>query len=384
MSLLSSFYCMSSYLCDITEPSLTRFGECFQWGYWTRPRSAEGCFAAPGVRVSHSPAFAFSALIDNACDRDILMVLRGRVRNASICRAAIESPPFLFLTNPSLGAIIEVLLRRAQYTFLGGEKSPPFCFCTTSLLLRWFRFPLFSVCSVSPWRIVFCGDEAVLRGFFAVEDGAAGAADGDAVLDFFRADGAIGQRPSVVEPGLLEPELARGTALQVGDEHGIFRALPFEIGGSHQAALKFLEPAARFGELALRGRVACGDKNAVITSLPRIAVDFARDVFGDFTRGDAKFHGALVAQVHDAETSMNRRNGESFAGLRRRDGQRAEISALPRRPFFRGNVHQGYGLGLSLRLRAHNNTSFQFRFLRSVRNTNFVTACGTALRRWRQ
>src|SRR5260370_29382340 len=243
MSLRLSFYFMNIYLYGIYTDARARFGECFQWGYWTRPRSAEGCFAAPGVRVSHSPALAFSALIDNACDRDILMVLRGRGGKASIFRAAIGSPPFLFLTNPSLGAIIEVLLRRAQYTFLGGEKSPPFCFCTTSLLLRWFRFPLFSVCSVSPRRIVFCGDEAVLRGFFAVEDGAAGAADGDAVLDFFRADGAIGQRPSVVEPGLLEPDLTRGAALEVGDEHRIFCALPLEIGGRHQAALQFIETA---------------------------------------------------------------------------------------------------------------------------------------------
>jgi len=31
------------------------FGECFQWGYWTRMRNVEGCSAAPGVRVSHAP-----------------------------------------------------------------------------------------------------------------------------------------------------------------------------------------------------------------------------------------------------------------------------------------------------------------------------------------
>src|SRR6266853_4353056 len=31
------------------------FGECSQWGYWARVRNVEGCFAAPGVRVSHSP-----------------------------------------------------------------------------------------------------------------------------------------------------------------------------------------------------------------------------------------------------------------------------------------------------------------------------------------
>src|SRR6266849_5629366 len=128
------------------------------------------------------------------------------------------------------------------------------------------------------------------------------------MLDFFRADRAIGERAGIVEPGLLEPELARGAALEVGNEHGIFRALPLEIGSGHQAALKFFEAAARFSELALRGRVSRSDKNAVVTSLPRIAVDFACDVFGDFACGDAIFHGALVAQVHDAQTAMNRRD----------------------------------------------------------------------------
>src|SRR5712692_2407066 len=160
------------------------------------------------------------------------------------------------------------------------------------------------------------------------------------MLDFFRADRAIGERPGIVEPGLLEPELARGAALEVGDEHGILCALPFQIGGSHQAALKFFEAAARFGEFAFRGRVSRSDKNAVVTSLPRIAIDFARDVFGDFARRDAIFHGALVAEIHDAQTAMNRRDGERFTGLRRRNRQRAEIRALARRPLFCGNIHQ--------------------------------------------
>ena len=99
-------------------------------------------------------------------------------------------------------------------------------------------------------ELLFARDKPVLRGFFAVEDGAAGAAHGDAVLDLFRADGAVRERTSIVEPRLLEPELTRGAALQICDEHGILRALPLEIGGGHQAALKFLEPAARFGELS--------------------------------------------------------------------------------------------------------------------------------------
>ena len=41
------------------------FGECSQWGYWARLRSAEGCNAAPGVRISHSPLGFPRRCIDN-------------------------------------------------------------------------------------------------------------------------------------------------------------------------------------------------------------------------------------------------------------------------------------------------------------------------------
>ncbi len=88
------------------------------------------------------------------------------------------------------------------------------------------------------------------------------------MLDFLCADGTIRQRARVVEPRLLEPELPRSAALQVRDEHGIFRALSFEIGRGYQAALKLFKAAARFGEFTFSGRIAGGDKNAVVTSLP--------------------------------------------------------------------------------------------------------------------
>jgi len=45
----------------------------------------------------------------------------------------------------------------------------------------------------------------------------------------------------IVEPGLLKSELAGGATLEVSDEHGVLGALPFEIGGSDQAALEFLK-----------------------------------------------------------------------------------------------------------------------------------------------
>src|SRR5207245_466003 len=118
------------------------------------------------------------------------------------------------------------------------QASHPLRLCRFVL---WFR----DFCAVSSSR----RHQAVLRGFLAVEDGAAGTANGDARLDLFGADGAIRQRLGIVKPRLLEAELASGAALQVGDEHGIFGAFPFEIGRGDQAALKFLEPLARISKL---------------------------------------------------------------------------------------------------------------------------------------
>ena len=83
-----------------------------------------------------------------------------------------------------------------------------------------------------------CADETVLCGFFAVEDGTAGAAHRHAVFDLFRTDRAFRQRLGIVEPRLFLAELTRGATLEVGDEHGILRALPFEVGGGDQSALK--------------------------------------------------------------------------------------------------------------------------------------------------
>src|SRR5260370_8876020 len=90
-----------------------------------------------------------------------------------------------------------------------------------------FLLPLFCVSSAAARRIFFFrGDEAVLRGFLAIEDGAAGAADGYSVLDFFGADRAIGERAGVVQPGLLESELAGAPGLTIGDEHWGLGPLP--------------------------------------------------------------------------------------------------------------------------------------------------------------
>src|SRR5215472_15258352 len=95
--------------------------------------------------------------------------------------------------------------------------------------------------------------EAVLRGFFLVEDGAAGPAHGNTWLDLFGAGRALGHRLGIVEPGLFDAELASGAALKIGDEHRILGALPFEVCGSHQAALKLLEAAARVREFRFGG-----------------------------------------------------------------------------------------------------------------------------------
>ena len=176
--------------------------------------------------------------------------------------------------------------------------------------------------------------EAVLRGFFLVEDGAARFADGYAMLDFLGADGALGERLGIVEPGFFQIELARGAALEVGDEHGIAGALPFEVGSGDEAALKFFEASARIGEFGFGGRFAGCDEHAVEASLPRVAIDLARDVFGDFAGSDGISHEALVAEINYAIAAADRRDGKGLAGPRRTDRERAEVGAMPRRPPF--------------------------------------------------
>src|SRR5579863_7378548 len=143
-----------------------------------------------------------------------------------------------------------------------GEKRPG---PSASALLRLLRcFSWLIPCSVLICRAVTVGffdgwPQAVLGGFFAVEDGAAGFAHGYAVLDFFGADGAFGERLGIVEPRLFEVEFASGAAFEVGDEHGIVRALPLEVGGGDEATLKLLKAAARFGEFTFCGRFASSD-----------------------------------------------------------------------------------------------------------------------------
>src|SRR6266849_5249026 len=160
------------------------------------------------------------------------------------------------------------------------------------------------------------------------------------MFDFFGADGALGERLGIVEPGLFQAELAGGAALEVSDEHGILGALPFEIGGGDEAALKFLEAATGVGQLRFRRLRAGGDEDAVKTSLAGIVVEFAGDVFGDFAGGDLDRHGAFIAHVDHAGAGANGSEGVGFAGLGRADLQRTEVGAVSRGPLFGGNVDQ--------------------------------------------
>src|SRR5713226_6876513 len=140
------------------------------------------------------------------------------------------------------------------------------------------------------------GDEGVFRGFFGLEDRAAGAAHSHAGFEFFRAQRAFHMRPRIVEPGLLDAEDARGAAVEVGDEERRVRTLPFEIGGGDESAIERVELGARVGELVLGRFVAGADEYAVETSLPRVGVDFPREVFGNGARRDGKFRGPFVAE----------------------------------------------------------------------------------------
>src|SRR5260370_38357714 len=102
------------------------------------------------------------------------------------------------------------------------------------------------------------------------------------MFDLFRADRALCQRLGIVEPRLFQAELPRGAALEVGDEHGVFSALPFEISGGDEAALKFLQRAPGIGKFPFRVRSPRSDEDAVKSSPPRITVGLARDTVAAF------------------------------------------------------------------------------------------------------
>src|SRR5712691_4956924 len=128
------------------------------------------------------------------------------------------------------------------------------------------------------------GNEGVFCGLFGLEDRAARAAHGHAGLEFFRAQRAFHLRARIVKPGLLDAEGARGAAVEVGDEERRVRTLPFEIRRGDESAVERFELGAGVGELVLSGFVAGADKYAVKTSLPRVGIYFACEVFGDRAR----------------------------------------------------------------------------------------------------
>ena len=167
--------------------------------------------------------------------------------------------------------------------------------------------------------------KAILRGLFFVEDGAAGTAYRNAWFNFFIAGGTLCHRLGIVKPGFFDAQLTSDAALEVGDEHGILGALPFEIGGGYQAALKFFEAAARVGEFGFGGLGASGDEDAVEASLPRVAVQLTREIFSNFLRGDVDLVDAFVTEIHHA-----------FAGAKDSPGCGERTSSDPKYVRWRG------------------------------------------------
>src|SRR5690242_12255537 len=113
------------------------------------------------------------------------------------------------------------------------------------------------------------GNETKLRGFFLIQNRAAGFADSDTGLDAFSASGTFGRGLRIIKPRLFEFQFAGRAALEIRDEHRIVRAFPFEVGSRYEPAVKFFEFASRFAELGLRRFESRGDEHAVVTSLPR-------------------------------------------------------------------------------------------------------------------
>src|SRR6266446_4072046 len=131
--------------------------------------------------------------------------------------------PYKESGNQLLSVIIFHCFSGASSTRFGAARNcHPFYFLQLSTLS--FYFPASLPCFYSGLArrrllvsLAFSApraNQAILCGFFTVEDGAAGAAHGHAVFDFFRADGALRQRLGIVEPRLFQSELASGAALE--------------------------------------------------------------------------------------------------------------------------------------------------------------------------
>jgi hypothetical protein len=124
------------------------FGECFQWGYWTRMRNVEGCSAArefESPTLRSLPQRASSAL-RNSCYTVFAFLMR--VQKLGSQRAALRSRPYFLYVRPS-----DVIRSRcawegypAHVQFQGGDFSSPFSFCTAlaiaSTIPEWAGVPV--------------------------------------------------------------------------------------------------------------------------------------------------------------------------------------------------------------------------------------------------
>ena len=150
-------------------------------------------------------------------------------------------------------------------------------------------------------------------GLGAVQDGAAGLADGHARPHFFPAAGAVGGLSRLVEPFLLQSQMARGAALHVVDEDVGMRAFPFAIGRGHHGAVEHVQPPPGLADFIVRGRFALSHEDAEEAVLAAVGVDFAAQVLGHLASRNGHVERALIAQIHHGADAVHRNQCVRFA-----------------------------------------------------------------------
>ena len=161
--------------------------------------------------------------------------------------------------------------------------------------------------------------EAVLGGFFAVEDGVAVAADGNAGLHLFSAGGTIALAHGNVGPFAFDAERHRGASMQIGNFAEGVAARPERVAFSDQPMIVSVAPLGGGGEFVAGGTSALANENSVV-------VQILEKILGNFARGNCEWEAAAVSEVDGiaARSDQKQRVGMRGCGrsIRRRAGFR--------------------------------------------------------------
>ncbi len=129
-----------------------------------------------------------------------------------------------------------------------------------------------------------------MRGLFAVEDGVAVAADGDAGLHLFSARRTIAHAHGNVGPLAFDAERHRRAPMQIGNFAEGVAARPERVAFTDQAVIVSIAALGGGSEFFAGGTSARADEDSMV-------VQILEKIFGDFARGNREWQAATISQI---------------------------------------------------------------------------------------